>query len=195
MSFAVLCTRASIEAAASPGKAPGVWWPGIGSDVDHAQRAAVDAIAGRLGLDVIDAPWRADEPGAPHWQREDELLLRAGHLATNLGFGRVCWCAHPGSPTGSGPREPGDADAVGAVLDRALLVTRLLAVAARERGVVINAPVADLSDWQLADLAADLEAPVDRCWWWSGTSGEAATERARWASTLREVGWAGLVGR
>ncbi|TVQ62638.1 MAG: hypothetical protein EA378_04725 [Phycisphaerales bacterium] len=194
LGFAVLCARAAIEAAGQGGEGPGVWTPEIEDPDRIAKRSAAASIAARLGLEVVEDAWRPAESLSGD-QTEAEMLLRAGHLAGRLGFDRVAWSVHPGSPAGGGAREPASVESVGGVLDRALLITRLIGIGSGADGVTVDAPIADLTDWQLADLAADLEAPIEQCWWWAGRSQAAEAERRRWQAALAEVGWVGMVGR
>lgn len=87
-------------------------------------------------------------------------------------------------------------------LDRQLLVTRLVTLDAAEHGIAsfeVDAPLADLTDVQVADLAMDLDAPIWRAWWWEASTSRRVRDadvaerakacRQRWASALGRVGW------
>jgi len=210
LGLAVLAARAAADPGSGRdgGRDGGavVWVPPIWGDGTGEARASAGAvIADRFGFEFVDAdPWRAVpdelERGEASGACLDAMLRRAGWIARRLGCARVAWDACPGSAAGRGgevidPRATPDLDAVGATLDRALLVARLVNLDAGAGVIRIDAPLADLTDWQLADLAADLEAPIDRVWWWRGEHPTGASARARWMAALGEVGWAGLVGR
>jgi hypothetical protein len=113
------------------------------------------------------------------------MLLEAGRAAIELGAGRVVWSVHAGVP---GRPEELDLDAASREADRALLVTRLLALDAESHGVQsirIEPPLADLTDRQLVELALDLDAPIRLCGWWSDVGSD---EHARWMGALDACG-------
>lgn len=56
-------------------------------------------------------------------------------------------------------------DAMALALDRARLVSTLASLDVRPKGVRIETPVLDLTEAQLADLAADVGVPAQRGWW------------------------------
>lgn len=93
-------------------------------------------------------------------------------------------------------------EALARELDRTLLVSRLVTLDASEHGVAlfeVQAPLMDLSDVQVAELALDLDVPIWRSWWWEVTQGKrtkdpalgdrASACRARWCSALESLGW------
>jgi len=83
-------------------------------------------------------------------------------------------------------------ETTGRAIDCALLVSRLVALhTGTEAGPVIEAPYADLTDAQIADLILDMDLHVWTCWWFGGTSPEAAVEQARWTAAMRKAGWKG----
>jgi hypothetical protein len=92
-----------------------------------------------------------------------DLLLRAGHEAIRLGVSRVVWPVHCATDLAAMDRE----------LARARLVERLVNLdappaegrGAHEPAVLFETPLLDLTDRQIAELAADLDAPLDVCWW------------------------------
>ncbi len=116
---------------------------------------------------------------------ETMTLVRACYLASARGCRRVIW---PIQLRNSGGRDA-DLDLMTRAMDRAVLVSRLVSIDEADIGVpevVIETPFVDLDDEQVADLALDLELPVDACWW-SGALGQAAgsaRERERWAPLL-----------
>ena len=87
--------------------------------------------------------------------------------------------------------DSGDAslDDVARACDRALLLSRLLSLDA-ETDVRIEAAYADFSDVQLVELAADLDAPIESCWWAvePKASPSATTARQRWARAMDAAG-------
>ena len=99
----------------------------------------------------------ADEP-LPERVAATDLLLRAGREALRTGVNRVVWPIHSGT----------DLDEMERELERARLVERLVnldAPADHEAAVRIETPLLDLTDAQIAELAADLDAPLEVCWW------------------------------
>ncbi len=112
-------------------------------------------------------------------------LLRACYLAAARRCTRVVWPVHCKLPEG----EAADLDRISRSIDRALLVGRLISLDDDELGgieITIETPFVDLEDDQIADLALDMELPVEACWW-SGALGQApgaATERNRWLALL-----------
>lgn len=116
---------------------------------------------------------------------ETLVLLRACYLAAARRCTRVVWPVHHRAGADGSP----DLDRIARSIDRALLVGRLISLDSDELGgteVTIETPFVDLEDDQIADMALDMELPVDACWW-SGTFGQApgaATERNRWLALL-----------
>ncbi|HBS29905.1 MAG TPA: hypothetical protein DEB06_10770 [Phycisphaerales bacterium] len=69
------------------------------------------------------------------------------------------------------------------------LFTRLAGLSGSD-GATLKAPLADLTDAQVADLALDLDAPLDTLWWRGGraeSGGEAGEARLRWEAALAEA--------
>lgn len=142
---------------------------------------------------------------APPGHLQSRLLLDAAYLAMSEGIGTVIWAG-----TSAWHRDNLDLDSLTALHSRALLIERLVALDAAARpaegggAVRIEAPYADLSDRQLADLVLDMDLPIWTCWWWSlargprnvpgggGAGGGTEIARAeyeRWDVLLREAGW------
>lgn len=159
-----------------------------------ARRQAARAQAEHYGLAFEDAPacdgWSVGALAAG--------LLSAGESARRHARPRVVWGVHAGVDTDP---EGVALDACGRTLDLCLLVSRLLNLDPAARAVDVEAPLADLSDRQLADLGVDLGVPVARCCWWWGGGGSAPldergdavrrAEESRWLGVLKGVGWGG----
>jgi len=159
-----------------------------------ARRRAVERQCAALDLELIDpAPVDVPPSDAPAGERVTRLLLCAGFAAARRDVARVVWPVHffDGNDV--------DLDGVSGAIDRAILVTRLLGLDSRP-GVRVEAPYADFTDRQLAELAVDLDAPLRTCWWWhaqlaGAQAGEPSgvdlfrTEHRRWAGLFREAGW------
>ena len=173
---------------------PLVWAPHLGPDSPTAHRDAIIRQASLLALELIETTIDPPPGDAPVGMLESHLLLHAGHLAARHGCGQVVWPVQFASPTDDPPALERIAEAV----DRALLASRVVTLDAGHYGlteIAIDAPFADLSDRQVAELAADMELPIETCWWWSalGAHGSGAgEERDRWTAALRAVGWVGL---
>src|SRR5205814_1142018 len=58
------------------------------------------------------------------------------------------------------------------------------------RPVEVQAPYADLTDSQVADLILDMDLPIWTCWWNQGPGAEpgAVAERDHWARLLKAAG-------
>lgn len=162
------------------------WFVGGGGDVvEEARRTAAKTQADVLGFaDFLDPgpddrPWEALAGGFG----QSAMLLAAVSRASVLKCHRVIWpkCA------------AGDLDSMLDASDRALLVQRL-AMIEQERtnalDVQIDTPLLDLTDEQVAELAADLNAPIWSCWWRLEEVSQSRTamdERARWEQSLHEA--------
>lgn len=152
-----------------------------------ARTAAVQRQAELLTLGLLPAISPAVESADAEAEIRD--LVAAAYGAARAGIDTVIW------PVSAATGEAFDLDRLGAAADQALLVGRLVALDAARHGVPgirIETPYLDLTDTQLADLAADLAAPLESVWWWQGWGGEdvpAAQARARWAPALERVGW------
>ncbi|MFG0285536.1 MAG: hypothetical protein ACF8R7_14050 [Phycisphaerales bacterium JB039] len=151
----------------------------------HPARRAVEAAADLLGAELLEAPPLTAEAGP------SALLLTAAAAATGTGARRLLWPV-VGENLTDMAREA----------DRALLVSRLVALDARPAGeaaLEIEAPLLDLTDSQIAEMALDLDVPIWRCWWWQALREpdkleqpirEAAeARRDRWTTALRACGW------
>jgi hypothetical protein len=178
----VACAAAGQGDAKAATVAPFLWHP-----ADPGLRlAAVARHAELCGLPITRLALAADPPQADAGSAQSIALVHATAGAVAAGFSTVIWPVH------AGPGAEPDLDRVALSIDRALLVSRLIAVDAGEHGcpaVRVDTPYADFTDRQLAELAIDLDAPVHACWWWGGQGEPAASERRRWTTLLQSFGW------
>lgn len=153
-----------------------------------ARRNALDLLAGTYGFELSTAQGAIGDDLAPHVDDRSNaglgvvaLGLVAVSLALRTRCTRIVW-AFDNAPGESGP-ESVPLDAASRTLDRCILLERL---ALNEIGheILIEAPYADLSDTQLAEIALDLGVPLRACWWWG--SDEPAD---RWRTALDRAGW------
>jgi hypothetical protein len=133
------------------------------------------------------APTAAAEAAAPTPEAESHHLLSAAHLAARQGFTTVLW------PASAAAGESLDLDRIAQITDRAILIARLVAIDADSHnvpGIRIETPYADFTDRQIADLIADMELPIETCWWWGAESIDALADREhrRWESAMTAVG-------
>lgn len=130
-------------------------------------------------------------------QRDQETqgLIRAAQLAVRKGCDTIVWPVQCAGPMAARDDEGLDLDWIARAADKAVLVSRLIAVDAdahHKPSIRIETPYLDVTDHQLADLAAEMELPMRACWWWSISKrdGEqAVAERERWLRALQFVGW------
>lgn len=133
-------------------------------------------------------PASATSSSATDGERESVAMLSACHLAASLGCTRVLW------PVSAAAGDSLDIDRLAAIADRALGVSRLASLDTPAPGVTIEAPYAELTDRQIADLALDIGAALETCWWWNASTARSAnkfgaTERTRWTNALSSAGW------
>ncbi|MEM7756405.1 MAG: hypothetical protein AAF297_12330 [Planctomycetota bacterium] len=135
----------------------------------------------KLGSVAARVPATVGDGAASRGEADSALLLRAGSIARELGLRRVIWPARAGVDRATGGVDVAEA---ARIVDRALLVTRLVELDDDGPGVAIETPLVDLADDQVAELAADLGVPMDAVWWASDLSGRpgevARAERERW---------------
>lgn len=92
-----------------------------------------------------------------------------------------------------------DVAASARALTAATLVSQLISLSGLDSETVeVQAPYADLSEDQVADLVLDMDLPIWTCWWMAAAEfGEgdvkvrATQERERWRAALKRAGWAG----
>lgn len=149
--------------------------------------AGVRTIADLYALgQPLPLPFRVDAHTLTGGEREVHELLAATYAGVRAGFDRILW------PATAGVSDGVDIDRIAQIADRALLVGRLVAVDAAAHAcpsIHIETPLADFTDRQLADLALDMEVPVEACWWWQNEAG--VSERRRWSNALHSMGWRG----
>jgi len=137
--------------------------------------------------------------------RRNRYLSEAAQHASSNGYAvLVCpWLAERFDPESSGDcHTPPGVDALARELDRALLVSRLVTLDASEHGASVfevQAPLMDLTDAQVAEMALDLDVPIWRTWWWEHASAKRAKDaglaaraqalRNRWCTALETLGW------
>jgi len=123
-------------------------------------------------------------------QEQSRMLLAAGAEALRQGLTRIVWPIHLGGPGGEEAEARGGASGSEKVLeriadacDRSLVCGRLLSIEAPETGVTIQTPFVDFTDEQIADLAADVNLPIDAAF-----LGASESERTRWRRALGRAG-------
>lgn len=169
-------------------------WADVGTGADGVDRdRAVRRHAEAYALEFIGAGQDLTRPGVQEGGfGATRLLVEAGLEAARRGIDRVVWCVHFG---GRGPGDKTDLDAVAKACDRALLTTRLLSLDA-PRDLRIETPYVDLSDVQVAELAADLDVSLEACWWARATGGDSVeAARSRWTRALEAAGLGDLLVR
>lgn len=136
---------------------PALWYP---AGLSASAAAANARIAQAAGVtNVLSGPL----PAATSGLAASLLLMAAGDEAAKRGIGRVVWPVQFAATD-----DQSRLAQVGGAFDRALLAARLLSVDTRlsfGQSVLIHTPFAELSDAQLLDLAADMDAPVGTAWW------------------------------
>lgn len=142
----------------------------------HATLYNLDLVTDRAGYPSADddAGMETETGVGTH---ETRLLLDACSIAMSRGIRRVVWGVQI-DEEGEGTSR---LDRIARVLDRAILVGRLATLDAPSSGaveVVVETPLADLTDRQVVDLALDLSVAHDTCWW-RGVSHPLADTQAR----------------
>jgi hypothetical protein len=157
-----------------------------GPSEHHRKAATVQAAEFGLGRDTDQMPIDASPDG---WVRE---LMEAALRVRRDGGGVLVW------PVGPEGRDV-DVAASARALTAAALVSQLISLTGLDsEPVEVQAPYADLSEDQVADLVLDMDLPIWTCWWMSAAElGEgdvkvrATQERERWRAALKRAGWAG----
>ncbi len=193
------------DAASGRGKRPVVWFATT-SDQSAQRESRLAAARHAAALSristVIEGQVATDGPSGhagsvgrkplgPEWSR---LLMAAGAAAIQHGLSRIVWPVQLG---GAGiddhaGQEPGAAwlDAIADASDRALVCGRLLSLDVpgtggdgETSGITIQTPFVDFTDAQIADLAADVDLPVEAAF-----LGSTERERDRWRAALAKAG-------
>ena len=159
----VACCLCSDPARVTPYAAPG---PGPSAP---SRLEAVKRRAELLGLgDPVLAPRAprekpSDSP-SPSGETDEralatDLLLQAGRESVRRGLRRLVWPVSCGADLEDMERE----------IERARLVERLVNLDAPlgdgSSALRLETPLIDLTDRQIAELATDLDAPLDVAWW------------------------------
>jgi len=170
-------------------EAVSVWVPPAGTPsvecpltlISARHIAAAEAQADILGLGGVVAG--AESPGLSGPSALSRTLLLACERAGEVGAATVVWPVVCGD----------DLEHLAAAADRARLLSRLWTLdnqAGETHGV--RTPLADLNDAEVAELALDLDAPLETLWWRRQPDSTAqiaaeADTRARWEGALREA--------
>ena len=168
---------------------------GLSAQSKLPQSRAVATQAGTLGLGLLGEEIKPLLTVAAHAdddEREGMELLGVLLLAARLQCTRVVWPVHAGG------HDAVDIDRLSQIADRGLVASKFASIcssASTAVGLHVDTPFADLTDRQLADMAIDIDAPVDACWWWKATdkasdkSSEEQREKTRWVKSLLAMGW------
>lgn len=194
----IACVAAKERVLAAAPDAPQampVVWACIGPGPTSRARAhAIEAQASALGLEVVVPASDAGNLTGSVGERATRQLIDAAYTAASRG------CSVLVLSDRHADGDMVDLPGVTATIDRATLVSRLVSldVPSDAGSFEIETPYVDLSDRQVAELAVDLGAPIQLCWWWhaelrEGKPDTAATifkrEHDRWTSVLAECGW------
>ncbi len=159
-----------------------------GADAGHAQAArdAVHAQAEIYNAQIIDGAYLLGGAGS---RDQSPALLAAAHIAATVGRRRLVWgVQYP--YLGSEP----DLDSIATTVDRTLLISRLASLdlwddpEAKVPEVLIETPLVDLSDEQVADLASDMSVPWQTVWWLGAQGENARLARGRWEAVCQHFG-------
>jgi len=185
-SLLALCVETARQA--TPDGQPAAWFaltPGQSDERPWRAKAARHAAEVMRTGELIE--WTGSDSliGLTLTRAWTSLLLSAGAVAIEARISRVVWPIQIGSPiSGSEAERDATLSAIVAVTDRAVAVSRLLALDAGDEGLRIETPWVDQSLDQLADLAGDLDAPLNGCW--LGRPG--TPERDHWERALLNAG-------
>lgn len=181
----VACTIAAkrTETATETAEArPIAWFVPAGDQTDEARRNAVRAAATILDLGLAESV----SPATSEGPSESAMLLASAAEALRRGASTVTWAVHVGADE---PDAWPDLDAIATRMDRALLCARLAGLDAGDATEVrIETPLIDLTDRQLAELAADLGVAAETCWWWGSADPIADAQRRRFGPLLEAAG-------
>ncbi len=186
----VACAMAREQSALTDGPTPspvlGLPFPAL-LDSDPLRHRAIRAQAQTYAIELA-VPSSLDLGAVPErGERETLELIAAAYEAIRRACTRIIWPVHAAAGDSL------DLDRIAQAADRALLAGRLVGLDAMlhgSPGLTIETPLVDLTDRQLADLAMDMDVPIEACWWWGGEADAVAhQQRARWMSSLAAVGW------
>jgi hypothetical protein len=177
-------------------------WP---SKQSTRRAAALRHQAEGYGLQLIEPSISSDALQTVNAHDASTIrLVEACAAAKSKGASSVVWAVSSGR---DGSHQAG-ADRAGVFTLQAMMIERVGSLdvmadhgstdASTRAGtasavVRVEAPYADFSDRQLAELVIELDLPVWTCWWWGATNDDqhAWSERQHWTSLLRELGWLG----
>jgi len=177
-------------------------WP---SNENARRMASLRQQAEGYGLHLIEPSISGDslQPINEH-DATTVRLVDACAMAKSKGASTVVWAVSTGR---DGSHQAG-ADRAGVCTLQAMMIERVCSLdvladhgsadpstrgASAAAVVRVEAPYADFSDRQLAELVIELDLPVWTCWWWGATNDDQAawSERQHWTALLRELGWLG----
>ena len=155
------------------------WWGAL-TDLDLVLPSIDRAVARQA--DIFGLSMVTDQTAYPPEQSVDamtltdgamhsQMLMQAANYALSLGIRRVIWPTRVGSSlVDFDPTR--DLERLASAIDRSVLIGRLATLDAGGEGadaelreLVIETPVVDFTNAQLADLAGDLSVPLGGCWW------------------------------
>ena len=170
-----------------PSKLIPAWWGTTDEDIDLLISAIDPAATHQATIFALAIdPQRALYPPEDETvsepdlgQLQTRLLTEAAYLAMNSGLRKVVW------PIRIPDDHPDRIGAIGAAIDRAMLVARIVSLDATHESapeVSIDTPFIDLTVEQISELARDMNLPIETCWWQSPSNAQIAGRcRARWA--------------
>lgn len=153
---------------------------GVGTD-EASQASLVNQQADLLGYERVISPPALPRPVAGRWIEQTQSLLAAVAAACGFGCTRVVWPVVAGdrisemlefSERGSllnricwlGEGERNSA-ASSEAFERAVHTVVAPAPDGCARSIRVETPFVDLTPFQIGDMARDLDAPLQVCWW------------------------------
>lgn len=173
---------------------PVMWASITPGPTSRARAHAIETQATALGLEVVVPSGDAANTTNSSGERATRDLVDAAFTAISRGCGSLVLSDRHADG------DMVDLTSVAATIDRAMLVSRLVSLdmASDSGSFEIESPYVDLSDRQVAELAIDLGAPIQLCWWWhselrdgkpDAASAIFKREHERWTSMLGQCGW------
>jgi len=153
--------------------------------IDRAIQMQADLLSLTITPDHAGYPEEADTRNqqSSRGVHQTRMLLDAATLAIKLGYKRVLWPIQIPNTIQDTQNSAEHLNQIATAIDRALLTARLATLDAQSQGgieVTIETPLVDLTDSQLSDLAADLNIPIQSCWFNDQSLPDAQEELARW---------------
>lgn len=173
---------------------PVIWASITPGPTSRARAHAIEAQATTLGLEVVIPSSDAANTTNSAGERATRELMDAAFAAVSRGCGSLVLSDRHADG------DMVDLSSVAATIDRAMLVSRLVSLdmPTDAGSFEIESPYVDLSDRQVAELAIDLGAPIQLCWWWHSELREGKPDAAsaifkreheRWTMVLAQCGW------